>query len=139
MTVGNASANASTPVTERTTIRIVNEIDWNVRSRQRATRSPIAPPATPDEAVTANRVSTCPNEIPPRSMQSAMSPVPAPSMARIFIRPASNFPSTISRSLRSVIRSMTKVRRSFSWATDAAVKIGAKNRIRVNWRTANIP
>ena len=77
MSVGKAIANASTPATEKTTIRIVSEIDWNVRSRQSATTSPIAPPATPDDAVTAKRVTTWPNEIPPKSMQSASSPAPA--------------------------------------------------------------
>ena len=64
--VGKATAKSSTPATEKTTIRMVSEIDWKVRSRQRAISNPIAPPATPDAAVTANRLATCPNEMPPK-------------------------------------------------------------------------
>jgi len=47
-------------------------------------------------------------------------------------------PSTISRSLRSVINKSVKVRRSFSYETVAAVNSGAKNNINVNWSIAKI-
>ena len=90
-------------------------------------RSPIAPPATPEEAVTANSVSDlAERDAAEAACRCDSIPAPAASAARMFIRPASSFPSTISRSLRSVISSRMKVRRSFSWAIEAAVKSGAK-------------
>ena len=94
--VGKATAKSSTPATEKTTIRIVSEIDWKVRSRQRAISNPIAPPATPEAAVTANRLATCPNEMPPKRAQSESRPTLAPRMIRMFSRPATSLPTTIS-------------------------------------------
>ena len=111
---GKKTLNSSTPVTEKTTIRIVSEIDWNVRSRQSATKSPIAPPATPDAAVTAKRFSTCPKEIPPKSAHSDNSPITAPSIVRMCNSPATSLPTTISTSESAVIKSSVNVRRSFS-------------------------
>ena len=136
--VGKKIANTSTPVTENTTIRIVSEIDWNVRSRHSAISRPSAPPATPDAAVTAKRFTTCPNEIPPKKAHSDTSPMLAARIIKIFKSPATSLPSTISRSLRSVISSSVNVRRSFSYEIAAAVNSGAKNSIRVNWSMANI-
>ena len=72
------------------------------RARGRSS-SPIAPPATPEAAVTANRLATWPNEMPPSRAQSDSSPTLAPRMIRMFRRPATSLPRTISRSLRSVI------------------------------------
>ena len=116
----------------------MSEIDWNVRSRQSAISSPIAPPAIPEDAVTRNRLLTCANEIPPNRVQIISSPTLAPRIVSTLISPATSFPSTISRSLRSVMSSSVKVRRSFSYEMAAAVKIGAKKSISVNWSMAKI-
>ena len=51
--------------------------------------------------------------------------------------PATSLPSTISRSLKSVMSKRDNVRRSFSYETAAAVNKGAKNSMRVNWSIAN--
>ena len=55
----------------------------------------------------------------------------------MFSRPATSLPTTISRSLKSVIISSVNVRRSFSYDTAAAVNNGAKKSMRVNWSIAN--
>ncbi len=108
-----------------------------MRSRQSAIKSPSAPPATPDAAVTANRFSTCPNEIPPKNAQIDKKPTLAARIVKMFSSPATSLPSTISRSLRSVMSKSVKVRRSFSYETAAAVNSGAKKSISVNWSIAN--
>ena len=109
-----------------------------MRSRQSAINSPRAPPATPDAAVTAKRFTTWPNEMPPNNAHSDTSPILAARIIKMFKRPATSLPSTISRSLRSVIMSSVNVRRSFSYETAAAVNKRRKEEHQVNWSIANM-
>lgn len=88
--------------------------------------------------MTTNRLSTCPGEIPPSNPQSDSTGIPAASTVRICVKLAVSFPSTISRSLRSVIMRSTKVRRSFSCATAVAALRGAKKSMSVSWSIAKM-
>ena len=70
--------------------------------------------------------------MPPKKAHSDTSPMLAARIIKMFKRPATSLPITISRSLKSVIKRSVKVRRSFSYEIAAAVNSGAKKSMSVN-------
>jgi len=112
---------------------------WNVFSRQRARVEPRLPARKIVPKAIRKTVKTCIVETPPKRLISRNTGIAPSSMIVGISRLASSLPTTSSVSVSRVSRSNTRVRRSFSIATELAEPRAERKTTRASCRGTRMP